>query len=161
VNQQIHLPSARPHRIDAEMHDALAGQHSVAATLTPELSSAYSLRGKVRAWCRAKQNGAAVRTVTPVCFTAASRSAGRDLGARRDVAQIEADARHDAVLQRVFIDRLAVSVEVPRRVDVGAGVSGIEMNIEESPCTLPDSANDSSWVFQTPWMTEDDPDSSA
>jgi len=30
--------------------------------------------------------------------------------------------------------------------------SGIEMNIEESPCTLPDSARDSSWVFQMPWM---------
>jgi hypothetical protein len=31
--------------------------------------------------------------------------------------------------------------------------SGMEMNIDESPCTLPDSANDSSWVFQMPWMT--------
>ena len=27
------------------------------------------------------------------------------------------------------------------------------MNIDASPCTLPDSARDSSWVFQMPWMT--------
>ena len=31
--------------------------------------------------------------------------------------------------------------------------STIEMNIDASPCTLPDSAKDSSWVFQTPCMT--------
>src|SRR6202043_3515598 len=40
------------------------------------------------------------------------------------MAEIDADARHDAVLQRIFVDRLAASVEVPRRVDVGAGVVG-------------------------------------
>ena len=30
--------------------------------------------------------------------------------------------------------------------------STIEMNIDDSPCTLPDSTNESSWFFQTPWM---------
>ena len=30
--------------------------------------------------------------------------------------------------------------------------SGIEMNIEDSPCTLPDATKDSSCVVQTPWM---------
>ena len=30
--------------------------------------------------------------------------------------------------------------------------SGIEKNITLLPWMLPDSANASSWVFQTPWM---------
>jgi len=28
-------------------------------------------------------------------------------------------------------------------------------DIDESPCTLPDSANASSWVFHKPWMMRD------
>ena len=48
----------------------------------------------------------------------------RDLGLRRDVAEIDADARHDAVLERIFVDRRAGDAEVARRVDVGAAVIG-------------------------------------
>src|SRR5260370_40769717 len=51
--------------------------HSVAATLTPEFSLAYSLRGKVRAWWPVQSRTVPrFGTVTPACFTAASRSAG-------------------------------------------------------------------------------------
>src|SRR5690606_37476106 len=42
----------------------------------------------------------------------------------RDVAQIEADAGHDAMLQRVAVDRRSLLAEMARRVDVGAAVVG-------------------------------------
>jgi hypothetical protein len=48
----------------------------------------------------------------------------RDLGARRDVAQIDADARHDAVLQRILVDRHPRFAEVARRIEVRAAVIG-------------------------------------
>ncbi len=46
----------------------------------------------------------------------------RDLRARRDVREIQADAGHDAFLQRIFVDRNAAFAEVPGRVDMGAGM---------------------------------------
>ncbi len=48
----------------------------------------------------------------------------RDFRAWRDVAQIDADAANDAVLQRVLVDRLAFLAEVARRIDVRAAVIG-------------------------------------
>src|SRR6185437_12320045 len=44
--------------------------------------------------------------------------------ARRDVAQVDADARHDAFFQRIFVDPLAARVEMPGRVDMGAAMVG-------------------------------------
>src|SRR6266851_4070385 len=80
--------------------------HSVAATFTPQLSVAYSLRGKVRSWWPVQSRTVPpLGTGVPACFTAASRS-------------------DDAIFQRIFVHRLAAFVEVPGRVDVGAGVVG-------------------------------------
>jgi hypothetical protein len=70
----------------------------------------------------AEQNGAALWHANAGLFHRRFEIGGRDFGARCDVAEIDADARHDAVLQRIFIHRLAIAAEVPRRVDVGAGV---------------------------------------
>ena len=58
----------------------------------------------------------------PFCKAAATPGARHSATPRRDVTEIDADARHDAVLQRVFVHRLAVPAEVARRVDVGTGV---------------------------------------
>ena len=48
----------------------------------------------------------------------------RDLGARRDMAKIDADAADDAILQRIFVDRRAGLAEMTRRVDMRAAVIG-------------------------------------
>jgi hypothetical protein len=48
----------------------------------------------------------------------------RDLGTRRDVAQIDADAADDAALQRIFIDRNAALAEMARRIDMRAAMIG-------------------------------------
>jgi len=72
----------------------------------------------------AEQNGAALRHRHAGFLHRRFEIGGRDLGARRDVAQVDADAGHDAVLQRIFVDRQTGCSEVTRRVDVGAGVVG-------------------------------------
>jgi len=48
----------------------------------------------------------------------------RDLGAGSDMAEIDADAADDAVLQRIFVDRRAGLAEMARRVDMRAAVIG-------------------------------------
>jgi hypothetical protein len=100
----------------------------------------------------AEQNGAALGHGNAGLLHRRFQIGGRDLGAGRDVTQIDADARHMQFSSGyLFIGWPSLlkcrgaSMWVP-------AWSGIEMNIEESPCTLPDSANDSSWVFQMPWM---------
>ena len=47
---------------------------------------------------------------------------GRDLGARRNMPQVDADAGHDAVLERILVDRHALLAEVARRIDVRAAM---------------------------------------
>jgi len=45
-----------------------------------------------------------------------------DLGALRNVAQINADAWHDTLLQRILVDRYAALAEMPWRVNMRARV---------------------------------------
>ena len=54
---ELTLPSG-PGRIESmpKCTTPCAASHSVAATFTPELSLAYSLRGKVRAWWPVQSN---------------------------------------------------------------------------------------------------------
>ena len=40
------------------------------------------------------------------------------------MAQVEADAGHDAFLERIFVDRDALLAKVPGRIDMGAAVIG-------------------------------------
>src|SRR5690348_15146771 len=40
------------------------------------------------------------------------------------MAQVDADARHDAVLQRILIDRRSAGAEMARRIDMRAAVVG-------------------------------------
>src|SRR5271166_1638101 len=47
-----------------------------------------------------------------------------DLGTRRNVTQVDADALNDAVLQRVLVDRRAAHAEMARRVNVSPAVVG-------------------------------------
>src|SRR5579885_2086199 len=47
---------------------------------------------------------------------------GRDLRARWDMAQIDADTGHDAVFEWIFVDRCAALAEMARRVDMRAAV---------------------------------------
>ena len=72
----------------------------------------------------AKQHGAALRHRIAALLHRRLEIGRRDLGARRDVAQVKADARHDAVRKRIFVDRRASLVEMARRVDVGAAMVG-------------------------------------
>src|SRR5665647_2392044 len=98
--------------------------HSVAATFTPELSVAYSLRGKVRSWWPVQSSTVPpFGTMAPDFFTAASRSAGV-ISARGAMWRRSTQMPDDAVFERIFVDRLAGLVEMPGRVDVGAGVVG-------------------------------------
>jgi hypothetical protein len=53
-----------------------------------------------------------------------SQVRGRDLGTRRDVSQVDADARDNAALERILVDRNAGLAEVARRVHVRAAVIG-------------------------------------
>src|SRR5262249_18366833 len=46
----------------------------------------------------------------------------RDFRPRLDVAQIDADALHDAILERIFVDRRAALAKMPRRIDMRAAV---------------------------------------
>jgi hypothetical protein len=48
----------------------------------------------------------------------------RDFGLRRDVAQIEANSLHVAILERVLVDRRPGHAEVAGSIDVGAAVVG-------------------------------------
>src|SRR6185312_12817415 len=61
----------------------------------------------------------------------------RNLRLRRDIAQVETDARHDAFFERILIDRNAVRTEMPRRVDMRAAVIG---HRDEHRCQPPDIA---------------------
>ena len=72
--------------------------------------------------------------------------------ARRKMAQIDADALDDAVLQRVLVDRRAALAKMARRVDVGAAVVGHGKEHHAVAVDVAGSANASSWVFQMPWM---------
>ena len=70
----------------------------------------------------AEQNGAAFGHRRAGVLHRRLEIGRRDLGARRDVAQIDADTRYDAFLQRILVDRYAALAEMPGRVDVGAGM---------------------------------------
>ena len=72
----------------------------------------------------AEQHGAAFRRRHAGFVYRGLKVGGRDLGTRRDMAQVDADARHDTVLKRIFADRLAPPVEMPGRIDVGAAMVG-------------------------------------
>src|SRR5262249_38108847 len=83
----------------------------------------------------------------------------RDLCLRRDMAQVDADARHDAVFERILVDRCAAHAEMARRIDVRAAmvghrekhhhiavdVSGID---EGLLMRLPDAVDD----WRLPWI---------
>ena len=126
--------------------------HSVAATLTPGLSVGIGRRREgARMMARAEQNRAALRDRHARLRHRRFEIGRRDLGPRLDVPQVDADARHDAVLERILVDRRArlgpkwrgASICVPPW-------SGIEKYMTLLPCTLPESANASACVFQTP-----------
>ena len=70
----------------------------------------------------AKQHGTALRDGDAGLRHRGLEIGRRDLGAGRDVAQVEADAGHDAFFQRILVDRNPAFAEMQRRVDMGAGV---------------------------------------
>jgi hypothetical protein len=77
--------------------------HSVAATLTPEFSVAVFLARKGSfVMAGTEQHGAALRHFDAGLLHRRLEIGRRDLGARRDVAQVDADAGHDAFLQRIL-----------------------------------------------------------
>ena len=67
---------------------------------------------------RAQENRAAFRDRAAALRNSRLQIAGRDLGLRRDVPQIEADTFHVAVFQGVLVDGSCVFSEMTRRVDV-------------------------------------------
>jgi len=92
-------------------------------------------------------------TGTPAFVTADSRSAGaisaRGAMWRRSMQMpgtIHFSSGYSSMDMPLLPKCLGASMWVP-------AWSTMEMNIDARPCTLPDSAKDSSWVFQTPCMT--------
>jgi hypothetical protein len=81
-------------------------------------------RKRARVVAGAEQDGPALRDREAGLLHRGVEILRRDFGARLDVAQVDADAANDAVLQRVFVDRHALFAEVARRIDVRAAVIG-------------------------------------
>jgi hypothetical protein len=126
VHERVYLAVRTwPHRVDAEMHNALLrqplgrrdGHAGIVSRVVRPGESACMVTGakEHRAPLRDRHTGLLYRGVE-VCR--------RDLCLRRDMAQVDADARHDAVFKRILVDRYAVHAEVARRIDVCAAVVG-------------------------------------
>ena len=154
VNQRVHPAlGSGPHRVDAEMHDALPGQpfggRDIHAGIVGRI---FLARERAFVVAGAEQNGPALRHPTPAFFTACSRSEGaisaRGAMWRRSIqipGTMHFSSGYSLIGRPVLPKCRGASMWVP-------AWSAIEINIDARPCTLPDLANDSSCVFQTPWM---------
>src|SRR6185437_7041272 len=124
VNQQVDFTiRTRAHRIDAEMHDALTGQPFGGLDIDAGIVGCIFLaREGALVMAGTEQHGTAFGHGHAGLPYRDLEIGGADLGARCDMPQIDADARHDALFQRVSIDRNAAWTEMPGCIDMGAGV---------------------------------------
>src|SRR5262249_16445836 len=124
VHQRVDLAlRPRSHGVDAEVHDPLLrqpfGRRDIDAGIVGRIGRR---RERARVVAGAQQHGALLRDRHAGLLYCCVEVRGRDLGARLDVPQVDADGRYDAVLERIFVDRRAGLAEVARRVDVRAAV---------------------------------------
>jgi len=101
------------------MHDALTrqpfGRRDIDAGIVGRIGGS---RKRARMMPGAEQHGALARDRNASLGHGRLKVGRRDLGARRNVTQVDADTRHDAVLERILVDRYAALAEVTRGVDV-------------------------------------------
>ena len=124
VHHQIDVAlGSGPHRIDAEMNDALLGEPFGRSDVHAGIVGGIFLARKgAFVMAGAEQDRAALRHSHAGLLYRRFEIISRDLGAGRDMAQVDADAGHDAFFQRVLVDRDAARAEMPGRVDMGAAM---------------------------------------
>ena len=140
VNQRVHLAfGRRPHQVNAEMHDALVRQPFGGGDIHAAILGRIFL-----AWegafvmASAKRNRAAFRHGNAGLFHRRLEIGRRDLGTRRDVGRrsmqipgtMQFSSGYSLIGWPPLLKCLGASMWVP-------AWSGIDMNIDDSPCTLP------------------------
>ena len=126
VDQRIDLSGgSRPHRVDAEMDDALLGEplgrRYVHARIVGRVGRR---RERSLVVAGAKEDGPPLWNRHLGLFDRDLEVVDRDLGLWNDMAQIDTDSGNNAVLERILVDRCAFNAEMPRSVQMRAAVVG-------------------------------------
>jgi len=139
--------------VDAEMHDALLRQPFGRGDIDAGIvGSNIPCAGRcVGGWpVQSRKPCRPSATATPAFFTAAWRSAGRDLGARARCAADRCRCPARCIFPAGYsFDRDAARAKMPGRIDVGAGVVGHrDEHRRQSVDVFWTRRNASSWFFQ-------------